>query len=159
MNFFKRIFQQQKSTQPIEKTDSDKGYEIQSEHNEDKPRENTKTFKTKVAGVTFAKRQSYLKRIAKKLDDFDYDFPDISLEREPNNKHDRNAIKVIWHDYNERTDEEKDIHVGYIAAHVAVSLAKDIDSGLNVSAYFEEILGGFDDEDNYGMLITVQIDR
>jgi hypothetical protein len=130
MNFFKKIFGRQQVKQPIEEINSNKEKEIQSESKEDKnilaenkPSENIKSFKTKVAGVTFARRQSHLKRIAKKLEDFDYDLPDISLVREPNNKHDSNAIKVIWHDYNEKNDEEKEVHLGYIAAHVAASLA------------------------------------
>ncbi|MDW7774572.1 MAG: HIRAN domain-containing protein [Desulfobulbaceae bacterium] len=164
------------SNEPAIKSESQEGKANLEENN---PNENIKRFQTKVVGVTFAQRQSHLKRLAKKIED-DFDFPDISLIREPNNKHDGNAIKVIWHEYNERTDTEKDIHVGYIAAHVAESLAKDMDNGVDVTAEFEEILGGNDVEDNddvdvtadfesnidgydgessYGMLITVQIIR
>ena len=117
--------------------------------------ESLKLFKTKVAGV--ARRQSYLKRIFNQIDKGG-DYPEIYLEREPENKHDSNAIKVIWKYYNEKTDNEKEYHIGYIAAHVASSLAKDIDRGIYVHASFDEILGGYDDM-NYGMLITILIDR
>lgn len=117
----------------------------------------TKTFQTKVAGVTHARRQSHLKKLAKIEDSFSY--PEISLIREPNNKHDKNAIKVILHEYNEKTDEEKEIHVGYIAAHVAASLAKDIDNGHKVTAYIDEIIGGYEEDMSYGMLITVDINK
>lgn len=152
-NFFKKIFGRKQAQEPIQE-------KIQLEPEENKPNRNIKKFKTKVVGVTFAGRQSYLKRLANDPDE-DLEFQDISLEREPNNKHDPNAIKVVWHKYNERTDEEKDLHLGYIAAHVAESLARDIDNGVKVSVYPESILGGFDydEERAYGMLLSVEIDR
>jgi hypothetical protein len=118
---------------------------------------NTKTFQTKVAGVTHGRRQSHLKKLVKIEDSFSY--PEISLIREPNNKHDKNAIKVLLHEYNEKTDEEKEIHIGYIAAHVAASLAKDIDNGHKVTAYIDEIIGGYEEDMSYGLLITVDIKR
>ena len=115
----------------------------------------TKTFQTKVAGVTHAQRQSHLKKLATIEDSFSY--PKISLIRESNNKHDKSAIKVILQEYNEIVDEEKEVHIGYIAAHVAASLAKDIDNGHKVTASVDEILGGYDEDVPYGLLITVQI--
>lgn len=117
-----------------------------------------KTFQTKVAGVAqLKKRQTILKRLAKADD-----FPEVSLVREPDNKHDENAIKVIIHMYNEKTDVEQEVHIGYIAAHVAASLSKDLDRGYKVIAWIDDVLGGSDDEDedmNYGLLISVDIDR
>ena len=116
---------------------------------------NLKTFQTKVAGVAHGKRQSYLKRLAKIEDSFEY--PEILLVREPDNKHDKNAIKVILHEYNEKTDKEKELHIGYIAAHVAASLAENIDNGQKVTASVDEILGGYDEDVPYGLLILYKL--
>lgn len=123
--------------------------------------EKVKSFKTKVAGVSFRRRQAQLKRMAKAIEE-DYDFPDISLIREPDNKHDENAIKVIWHEYNEKTDTEKDLHIGYIRNQVASTLSQDIDRGWKVSAEVDEVLGGYDEDDEkelYGVLLHIKINQ
>ncbi len=166
MIFLKKIFGQH-TEEPVEKSAPLETSEEQVEvATESKPVENIKSFQTKVAGVSFARRQSYLKRM-RKIAIEDTEFISISLIREPNNKHDSNAIKVVWYKYDERSDEEKEYHLGYIKAQVAGGLADnidglagDMDKGKIVTAYFEEILGGYyDEEEDYGLLITVDIEQ
>ncbi|WP_289019582.1 HIRAN domain-containing protein [Desulfobacter postgatei] len=132
----------QKTAMPIEQHENEKNTVL-------------KEFKTKVAGVSLKYRQACLKRIVKSEDE--QGLPLISLEREPSNKHDLNAIKVIVHEYNERTEKEKDSHVGYIRRNVAFTLAKDMDKGKEVSAFIDEIIGGYEGAENLGMLIHVEI--
>ena len=49
----------------------------------------------------------------------------LTLEREPYNEHDSNAIKVI--------DPESEIFLGYVAKEVACELAPEMDAGMFVS--------------------------
>ncbi len=161
INLLKKLFGSIGGNQKTQNNDVENCNPIEVEKNKENQqiikneKTNLKTFQTKVAGVTHGRRQSHLKRLAKIENSFEY--PEILLVREPDNKHDKNAIKVILHEYSEKTDEEKEIHIGYIAAHVAASLAEDIDNGHKVTASVDGILGGYDEDVPYGLLITVQI--
>lgn len=91
------------------------------------------TIRTKVAGVTFNKRQNYLNYIKKQnIKDIK-----ITLRREPNNIHDNNAIRVCAR--NIKTNKYADC--GYIPAELAKTLAPLMDSGIFVSARDYEITG------------------
>lgn len=118
-----------------------------------------KTFKTKVVGVSQKGRQAKLRKIARlELKD---ETVNLELEREPNNKHDPNAIKVTLQ------GEEKNFHIGYISAQVASTLASQVDAGYNVFISDYEILskdGIYDKDDltpdvTLGLLIEICIDR
>ncbi len=107
-----------------------------------------KTFRTKVVGVTRRGRQPQLRRMLEQLDD-DY-YVDVELVRDPNNKHDPNAIKVI----NEETGKQ----IGFISAGVAVGLAKQMDAGYRVVASVVDILGAWDEEiTTLGCLLEIAI--
>ncbi|NCC74033.1 MAG: hypothetical protein EOM06_11605 [Sphingobacteriia bacterium] len=161
INLLKKLFRSIGGNQEAQNNDVGNCNQIEVENNNENQqiikneKINFKTFQTKVAGVTHGQSQSHLERLAKIEESFEY--PEILLVREPDNKHDKNAIKVILHEYNEKTDKEKELHIGYIAAHVASSLAGDIDNGHKVTASVDEILGGHDEDVPYGLLITVQI--
>ncbi|MBI9110293.1 HIRAN domain-containing protein [Maridesulfovibrio ferrireducens] len=89
-------------------------------------------FNTKVAGVSFGKRQSYLKSIGKKLYREEAKYTEIDLIRDPDNKHDPNAIEVVT---------EKGQVLGYINSQTAKELAIIMDAGANVQASIIDILG------------------
>jgi hypothetical protein len=110
----------------------------------------SKSFHTKVAGVS--RRQKALKIIKKGLDNGEYF--DVLLQREPSNKHDSNAIMVLV----DLSNDGKTMNqIGYIAAHVAASLASQMDRGYKVEAFIEDILGGYEGAQTLGCLIRVDI--
>ena len=77
-------------------------------------------FITKLAGVSFDYRQANIKKWG--CDDIRY----FSLQREPNNPHDSNAIGVWF----------LDDQLGYLGASVARKLAPLMDAGLKPTAKF-----------------------
>lgn len=64
----------------------------------------------------------------KLLDRFGDNNRPLSLKREPNNKHDRNAVAV--YDWTER------LHLGYVPRQDAVAIAKVMDAGIRVQAWY-----------------------
>lgn len=56
---------------------------------------------------------------------------ELTLEREPNNPRDKNAIKVIFNGF----------HLGYIQKEVVVDLAKKMDAGVKPKAVVTRIYG------------------
>ncbi len=56
---------------------------------------------------------------------------ELTLEREPNNPRDKNAIKVIY----------KGFHLGYVERDVAVSLAATMDQGQEAKAIITRTFG------------------
>ena len=109
-----------------------------------------------VAGVNFMGRPTHLKRMAREQEL--YDSVDLSLAREPKNKHDPNAIKVIWEYYSERTDESKYYHIGYIPKTIAAILAKDMDAGVTVDIHDSHIVNDYDYEVR-GVDLTLRVDK
>lgn len=70
----------------------------------------------------------------------------LMLRREPENTHDKNAIKVIW----------VDIHIGYIPAGTAEKLAPLMDDGkLQFYGVITEITGGTEEKTNKGINIEI----
>ena len=65
----------------------------------------------------------------------------MSLEREPENEHDKNAIKVMV----------GNIHLGYVPKKLARKMAKLLDNGYN---YISELELMEDSNDNYGIGIV-----
>ena len=98
----------------------------------------TRSFHTKVAGI------SRHQRIAKQCDEGDV----LSLEREPDNPADPNAIKV---------SREDGPQIGYIPAHTARDLAKKMDAGEPVYAVISEITGGTEDKPTTGINLKITI--
>lgn len=81
-------------------------------------------FYTKVAGVTFDNRQRLIRRMSVG--------ERVTLERDPYNPYDRNAIKVI----NSNGD-----HIGFISKDLAATMAMNMDSGTMFSATVSSITG------------------
>lgn len=77
----------------------------------------------KVAGVSFGKRQAMLWNF-KKQQDVDTNNVYLTLSREPNNVHDKNAIKVMMHS----ADGKYHAQVGYVPKEIARVLAKKMDN-------------------------------
>lgn len=87
---------------------------------------------TKIAGVTHKNEEGRsIQRILKDLADYDPDSLELTLEREPDNPYDENAIKVYC----------EGEHIGYIKAELAKKLADLVDNGV-VSGAVSEITGG-----------------
>ncbi|HHZ11468.1 MAG TPA: hypothetical protein GYA05_02010 [Acholeplasmataceae bacterium] len=81
-------------------------------------------FHTKVVGVTYEGRQEYIKKM--KIGER------IRLERDRNNPHDPNAIKVV---------NEKGEHIGFISKDLAGKLAERMDKGERFQAAVSDITG------------------
>jgi hypothetical protein len=78
------------------------------------------SFQTKLAGVTYGNCQDAIRKWGHQ------DIGNFSLEREPNNPHDSNAISVWFlHD-----------RLGYLQKSVAEKLAPIIDAGMKLIARF-----------------------
>jgi single-stranded-DNA-specific exonuclease len=100
------------------------------------------SFYTKVVGVTFEGRQEIIKEEVNKGDL-------LTLEREPDNKYDSNAIKVL-------TDNKKQI--GFLKAELAKHLAPYLDNGVEYKAIASDITGG-DDGRSLGVNLFIERDR
>lgn len=86
-----------------------------------------KEFHTKVVGVTFDGRQECIRKM--KIGER------IRLERDPNNPHDANAVKVL---------NEKGEHIGFISKDLARKLAAKMDRGVKYRAAVSDITGSSD---------------
>lgn len=95
------------------------------------------SFHTKVAGVTFGNCQRVIRKLS--------NGQELLLIREPGNKFDKNAIKVMT-----LTGGQ----VGYISASIASSLAVQMDTGKKFSCLVSNITGGTA-EFNYGVNIQI----
>ncbi|WP_418792255.1 single-stranded-DNA-specific exonuclease RecJ [Phosphitispora sp. TUW77] len=94
-------------------------------------------FYTKVAGVTFGDRQEKAACLS--------EGQQMNLVREPDNKHDANAIKI---------ETFTGIQVGYLNARLARHFAPLLDSGEKYNSYVTQVTGGKDR--NYGINIIIQ---
>lgn len=76
---------------------------------------------TKLAGVSYGDRQTNIKSFAYS------DLTDCKLIREPENKYDHNAVKVVV----------GSLEMGYLPKMVAANIAPEMDSGKRFIAKFE----------------------
>lgn len=107
------------------------------------------TMTVKAVGTTFENRQERLQFLKQfRLEDLT-----ITLEREKDNKHDCNAIKIIVHikSISRRTV------IGYIPKETARVLAKVIDMGIQVKAVLRKIIGGCGWKESLGALVDIGI--
>ena len=79
---------------------------------------------SKVVGVTFENRQNIIRGLS--------EGEVLLLEREPDNKIDANAIKVL------RNDEKQ---LGYISAELANEMASAMDSGIKYFCVVKNLTG------------------
>lgn len=107
------------------------------------------TMTVKAAGTTFENRQERLNF----LKNFRPEDLAVTLEREPGNQHDRNAIKVIVH----ILPIKKRTMIGYVPAGLARDLARAIDAGAQAKAKLLQVIGGYAYKENYGCMINIAI--
>ncbi len=103
----------------------------------------------RAAGTTFENRQERLQFLQQfKLEDLT-----VTLEREPDNQYDSNAIRIVVH--------IKPIHrqtvIGYVPKQAANLLAKVLDKGIQVKAALVQIMGGYSYKESLGALINIAI--
>ena len=103
----------------------------------------------RVTGTTFENRQErleFLKRF--RLEDLS-----VTLEREPNNQYDRNAIQVVVH----IKPITKKTVIGYIPKELARELSKVIDIGVQLKTSLMQIIGGYSYKETLGALVNITI--
>jgi len=100
-------------------------------------------------GTTFENRQERLQFLKQfRLDDLS-----VTLEREPENKFDCNAVKVVVHIHpiNRKTV------IGYIPKGLSAELAEVIDKGVKIKASLLQIIGGYSYKEAFGALINITV--
>ncbi len=107
------------------------------------------TIKVRVAGTTFENRQERLQL----LKQFHQNDLTVTLEREPDNEFNNNAIQIIVHikPISRRTV------IGYLPKELARELSKVIDIGIQVKASLIQIIGGYSYKEMLGALIDIRI--
>ncbi len=103
----------------------------------------------RAAGTTFENRQERIQFIQQ----FKPEDLSVTLEREPNNTYDTNAIKIVVH----ILSIAKKTVVGYIPKGLAGDLAKVIDAGIQIKASLIQIIGGYSYKETLGALINITI--
>lgn len=104
------------------------------------------TFYSKINGTTFRNSGNMMRHLKK--DD------QLMLVREPENEHDKNAIKVYMKDFLQ--PELVRHHIGYIPKATAGGLVKVMDEGKEVKCLVSEITGGTEGKENYGCNILIE---
>lgn len=103
----------------------------------------------KAAGVTFENRQERLEFLKR----FRPNDLTVTLEREPDSRHDSNAIKIVVHilPLSRRTV------IGYVPRRIAGSLKDIMDMGIQVKAALVSIIGGYSYKESLGALIKIMV--
>ena len=101
---------------------------------------------TNIAGVTYGNRQTALAR----LETYDIEAITVRLEREPNNPHDSNAIKVLI-----SVNGSASYKLGYLPRQQAALLAPLLDKEIETVTKFKAITGGIEGKETRGALISV----
>lgn len=102
-------------------------------------------FYSKIYGTSHRNRDGTSRQSAIRKDC--YPGAQLDLVREPNNKHDNNAIAVYYNDK----------QLGYLSADIASQYAGKLDQGaISLSACIEDITGGPDTK-TYGANISIRV--
>jgi hypothetical protein len=107
------------------------------------------TMKVRAAGTTFENRQERLQF----LKQFHPNDLSVTLEREPDNEFDNNAIRIVVHI---RPISRRTV-IGYVPKGLAKELSKVIDMGIPVRAALIQIIGGYSYKEALGALIDIRI--
>ena len=105
-------------------------------------------LEVKAAGVTIGNRQTALEHLTR----YEPEQISVSLDREPANEFDQNAITVTV-----TVQNKGSFLVGYIPRILAAILAPLIDAHKTVTATFKEIRGKLHNYHNYGLALIVSI--
>lgn len=98
-------------------------------------------MEVRAAGVTHGNRQTLLNHLTRyKPDDIT-----VTLRREQNNAHDRNAIQIVA-----AVRSKGSAVIGYINRELAAALAPLLDKGAEIASSFKSIVGG-ERGYNYGL--------
>lgn len=107
------------------------------------------TMTVRAAGTTFENRQERLQF----LQQFKPDDLTVTLEREPENRFDKNAIRVVVH----ILPISRKTVIGYIPKGLAGELAKVIDTGVQVKARLKGIIGEYGYKETLGALLNITV--
>lgn len=107
------------------------------------------TMTIRVAGTTLENRQERLGF----LKQFGTDDLTVTLEREPGNRYDSNAIQVVVH----ILPISRKTVIGYVPKGLAKELAKVIDRGIQIYGRLLQIIGGYSYKETMGLLIDIAI--
>lgn len=107
------------------------------------------TMTIRAAGTTFENRQERLQF----LKQFQPEDLSITLEREPENKFDSNAIQIVVHI---KPISRKTV-IGYVPRGLAKELAKVMDAGMHAAASLVQIIGGYGYKESLGALVNITI--
>lgn len=105
-------------------------------------------MEVKAAGVTHGNRQTLLERLTR----YSSDDITITLQREQNNAHDRNAIQIVAAVRNKGAAV-----IGYINRELAAALAPLLDKGAEIASRFKAITGGDAPYMNYGFNLELTV--
>ena len=103
----------------------------------------------KATGVTFENCQERLSFIKQ----FKAEELSVTLEREPNNQYDKQAIRHVVH----ILPISRKTIIGYVPKGLSRELSKVIDAGIQVKARLMEIIGGYVGKETLGALINITI--
>lgn len=103
---------------------------------------------SKVSGVVYGNRQ----RALMKLEGYSKEVINVSLERETENKYDSAAIKVMV-----SVGLGRKYHLGYLPKDLAALLSTVMDKGIQLTASFKAVTGGYKGHDTYGALIAIEL--
>lgn len=100
-------------------------------------------------GTSFGNRQECLGF----LKQFRPDDLSVTLEKEPGNQFDSNAIRIVVHIH----PISKKTIIGYVPEGLARELSKVIDTGVEVKAKLLDIIGGYGHKETLGTLVNFSI--
>ena len=103
----------------------------------------------RAVGVTFSNIQERLQF----LQQFKPEDLTVTLDREADNQHDSNAIRITVH----ILPIKRKTVIGYVPAGLARELAKAIDAGAQAKAKLLQIIGGYSYKESLGALINIAV--
>ena len=107
------------------------------------------SMNVRAVGVTFSNIQERLQF----LQQFKPEDLTVTLDREADNQHDSNAIRITVH----ILPIKRKTVIGYVPAGLARELAKAIDAGAQAKAKLLQIIGGYSYKESLGALVNITI--
>ena len=107
------------------------------------------TMTIRAAGTTFENRQERLNFLRQ----FKPEELTVTLEREPENRFDRNAIRIVVH----ILPISRKTVVGYVPKGLARELSRVLDMGVQVKASLMKIIGGCSYKESLGALVNIAV--